>query len=116
MSAGAVAAQLNRSRARLRVEYLLALEDAEPPTEIFGRNTWFVAASARTVAAAVVSPALVVKKLRSPNGLSRKATLTDSASLRQAIVSPACASMRTGSHLIAPLWSRDTVTTNRCIG
>ncbi|MFL6065377.1 MAG: sigma-70 family RNA polymerase sigma factor [Friedmanniella sp.] len=33
MSAGAVAAQLNRSRARLRVEYLLALEDAEPPTE-----------------------------------------------------------------------------------
>jgi serine/threonine-protein kinase RsbT len=32
-TAGAVAAQLNRSRARLRVEYLLALERAEPPTE-----------------------------------------------------------------------------------
>ncbi len=30
---GAVAAQLNRSRARLRVEYLLALESAEPPSE-----------------------------------------------------------------------------------
>lgn len=33
LTAGAVAAQLNRSRARLRVEYLLALEDVEPPTE-----------------------------------------------------------------------------------
>jgi RNA polymerase sigma factor (sigma-70 family) len=32
-TAGAVAAQLNRSRARLRVEYLLALEHAQPPTE-----------------------------------------------------------------------------------
>jgi len=32
-TAGAVAAQLNRTRARLRVEYLLALEQAEPPTE-----------------------------------------------------------------------------------
>jgi RNA polymerase sigma factor (sigma-70 family) len=32
-SAGAVAAQLNRTRARLRVEYLLALEGVEPPTE-----------------------------------------------------------------------------------
>lgn len=31
---GAVAAQLNRSRARLRVEYLLALEPAPPPTEL----------------------------------------------------------------------------------
>lgn len=31
-TAGAVAAQLNRTRARLRVEYLLALENAEPPT------------------------------------------------------------------------------------
>jgi len=31
-TAGAVAAQLNRTRARLRVEYLLALEDVEPPT------------------------------------------------------------------------------------
>lgn len=30
---GAVAAQLHRTRARLRVEYLLALEQAEPPTE-----------------------------------------------------------------------------------
>lgn len=30
---GAVAAQLNRSRARMRVEYLLALEHAEPPTD-----------------------------------------------------------------------------------
>ena len=30
-SAGAVAAQLNRTRARLRVEYLLAVEKAEPP-------------------------------------------------------------------------------------
>jgi anti-sigma regulatory factor (Ser/Thr protein kinase) len=33
VSAGAVAAQLNRSRARLRVEYLLALEDVEPPSD-----------------------------------------------------------------------------------
>jgi serine/threonine-protein kinase RsbT len=33
LSAGAVAAQLNRNRARLRVEYLLALEDVEPPSE-----------------------------------------------------------------------------------
>jgi anti-sigma regulatory factor (Ser/Thr protein kinase) len=32
-SAGAVAAQLNRTRARLRVEYLLALYDIEPPTD-----------------------------------------------------------------------------------
>src|SRR3954468_1135425 len=32
-TAGAVAAQLNRTRARLRVEYLLALERAEPPSE-----------------------------------------------------------------------------------
>ncbi|GAA2724467.1 hypothetical protein CAE01nite_08840 [Cellulomonas aerilata] len=32
-SAGAVAAQLNRTRARLRVEYLLAVEGAEPPTD-----------------------------------------------------------------------------------
>ncbi len=32
-SAGAVAAQLNRTRARLRVEYLLALEQVQPPTE-----------------------------------------------------------------------------------
>ena len=32
-TAGAVAAQLKRSRARLRVEYLLALEHAEPPTD-----------------------------------------------------------------------------------
>lgn len=31
---GAVAAQLNRTRARLRVEYLLALESATPPTEL----------------------------------------------------------------------------------
>ena len=31
---GAVAAQLNRTRARLRVEYLLALEQAEPPSEV----------------------------------------------------------------------------------
>jgi len=30
---GAVAAQLNRTRARLRVEYLLVLEQAEPPTD-----------------------------------------------------------------------------------
>jgi serine/threonine-protein kinase RsbT len=33
MSAGAVAAQLNRSRARLRVEYLLELHGADPPTD-----------------------------------------------------------------------------------
>ena len=33
LSAGAVAAQLNRGRARLRVEYLLALQDSEPPTD-----------------------------------------------------------------------------------
>lgn len=32
-TAGAVAAQLNRTRARLRVEYLLALEEGEPPTD-----------------------------------------------------------------------------------
>ncbi len=32
-TAGAVAAQLNRTRARLRVEYLLALERLEPPTD-----------------------------------------------------------------------------------
>jgi RNA polymerase sigma factor (sigma-70 family) len=32
-TAGAVAAQLNRSRARLRVEYLLAADRVEPPTE-----------------------------------------------------------------------------------
>src|SRR3954471_1043150 len=32
-TAGAVAAQLNRTRARLRVEYLLAVERIEPPTE-----------------------------------------------------------------------------------
>lgn len=32
-TAGAVAAQLNRARARLRVEYLLALEQTEPPTD-----------------------------------------------------------------------------------
>jgi len=32
-TAGAVAAALNRSRARLRVEYLLAVERIEPPTE-----------------------------------------------------------------------------------
>ena len=32
-SAGAVAAQLNRSRARLRVEYLLELERVEPPSD-----------------------------------------------------------------------------------
>lgn len=32
-TAGAVAAQLKRTRARLRVEYLLALERAEPPTD-----------------------------------------------------------------------------------
>lgn len=33
LSAGAVAAQLNRTRARLRVEYLLVLHDIEPPTD-----------------------------------------------------------------------------------
>jgi RNA polymerase sigma factor (sigma-70 family) len=33
LSAGAVAAQLNRTRARLRVEYLLAVEKTEPPSE-----------------------------------------------------------------------------------
>jgi serine/threonine-protein kinase RsbT len=32
-TAGAVAAQLNRTRARLRVEYLLVLEKIEPPTD-----------------------------------------------------------------------------------
>jgi RNA polymerase sigma factor (sigma-70 family) len=32
-TAGAVAAQLNRTRARLRVEYLLAADRVEPPTE-----------------------------------------------------------------------------------
>ncbi|HEX7187822.1 MAG TPA: sigma-70 family RNA polymerase sigma factor, partial [Actinomycetes bacterium] len=32
-TAGAVAAQLNRARARLRVEYLLAVEQAEPPSD-----------------------------------------------------------------------------------
>jgi len=32
-TAGAVAAQLNRTRARLRVEYLLVLERADPPTD-----------------------------------------------------------------------------------
>jgi RNA polymerase sigma factor (sigma-70 family) len=32
LSVGAVAAQLNRTRARMRVEYLLALHDIEPPT------------------------------------------------------------------------------------
>jgi serine/threonine-protein kinase RsbT len=32
-TAGAIAAQLKRTRARLRVEYLLALEGAEPPTD-----------------------------------------------------------------------------------
>src|SRR5215218_4670403 len=32
-TAGAVAAQLNRTRARLRVEYLLAVEQTEPPTD-----------------------------------------------------------------------------------
>jgi serine/threonine-protein kinase RsbT len=32
-TSGAVAAQLNRTRARMRVEYLLALEQTEPPTE-----------------------------------------------------------------------------------
>lgn len=33
VTAGAVAAQLNRTRARLRVEYLLALQDGDPPTD-----------------------------------------------------------------------------------
>src|ERR671938_328276 len=33
-TAGAVAAQLNRARARLRVEYLLALDRAEPVGEL----------------------------------------------------------------------------------
>jgi RNA polymerase sigma factor (sigma-70 family) len=33
VSAGAVAAQLNRTRARLRVEYLLALHGLEPPSQ-----------------------------------------------------------------------------------
>jgi RNA polymerase sigma factor (sigma-70 family) len=33
VSKGAVAAQLNRTRARLRVEYLLALEDTDPPSD-----------------------------------------------------------------------------------
>ena len=33
LTAGAVAAQLNRARARLRVEYLLALQDVDPPTD-----------------------------------------------------------------------------------
>ncbi len=33
ISAGAVAAQLNRGRARLRVEYLLALQGESPPTD-----------------------------------------------------------------------------------
>ena len=32
LTPGAVAAQLNRTRARLRVEYLLAVEQADPPT------------------------------------------------------------------------------------
>ena len=32
-TAGAVAAQLHRTRARMRVEYLLAMEGAEPPSE-----------------------------------------------------------------------------------
>ena len=36
-TAGAVAAQLNRTRARLRVEYLLALDHTEPPTATRGR-------------------------------------------------------------------------------
>src|SRR4028118_1149201 len=31
--AGAIAAQLNRARARLRVEYLLALERTDPPSD-----------------------------------------------------------------------------------
>lgn len=33
ITAGAIAAQLNRTRARLRVEYLLALQRVEPPTD-----------------------------------------------------------------------------------
>ena len=33
LTAGAVAAQLNRARARLRVEYLLALQGVDPPTD-----------------------------------------------------------------------------------
>jgi RNA polymerase sigma factor (sigma-70 family) len=33
LSAAAVASQLNRGRARLRVEYLLALQDEDPPTD-----------------------------------------------------------------------------------
>jgi serine/threonine-protein kinase RsbT len=33
LTAGAVAAQLNRSRARMRVEYLLALHHVDPPTD-----------------------------------------------------------------------------------
>jgi RNA polymerase sigma factor (sigma-70 family) len=33
LTAGAVAAQLNRTRARLRVEYLLAMQDVDPPTD-----------------------------------------------------------------------------------
>jgi RNA polymerase sigma factor (sigma-70 family) len=33
LTAGAVAAQLHRTRARLRVEYLLSLDHAEPPTD-----------------------------------------------------------------------------------
>ena len=33
LTAGAVAAQLNRARARLRVEYLLAQQDVDPPTD-----------------------------------------------------------------------------------
>lgn len=33
LSAGAVAAQLNRTRARLRVEYLLSLQGQDPPTD-----------------------------------------------------------------------------------
>jgi RNA polymerase sigma factor (sigma-70 family) len=33
LTPGAVAAQLNRSRARLRVEYLLALQGVDPPTD-----------------------------------------------------------------------------------
>lgn len=32
LTAGAVAAQLNRTRARMRMEYLLALQDVDPPT------------------------------------------------------------------------------------
>ncbi len=33
LTAGAVAAQMNRTRARLRVEYLLALQGGEPPSK-----------------------------------------------------------------------------------